>query len=216
MSVFYCRAVGAHAEKTCTGGEQVQGVAVAVGWGEGSSWTALSRSSWRRLHLSGPWKRDSGDSGLTPGIPRHFSRVKFAGPAEGLSGFPSLLLRLLLLQSDEMSSLDPSLSFSLSRASQSVVLTAFRFSAAAELLSSPLLCSAGGRVYSVPLLFFPCSFAASFPSPLPCLLARRRRVLFFSLSLLFSSLPPTERGLICRMLQNPPMLCLSCACASFC
>lgn len=80
-----------------------------LGWGEGSSWTALSRSSWRRLHLSGPWKRETGDSGLTPGIPRHFSRVKFAGLAEGLSGFPSLLLRLLLLQSDETSSLDPSL-----------------------------------------------------------------------------------------------------------
>lgn len=57
--------------------------------------------------------------------------------------------------------------------------------------SSPLLCSAGGRVYSVPLLFFPHSFGASFPSPPPCLLARRRRVLFsLSLSLVF--FPPSH------------------------
>lgn len=83
---------------------------------------------------------------------------------------------------------------SLSCASQSVVLTAFRFSAAAELLSSSLLCSAGGRVYSAPLPFFPprvSSFVASSASlsPVP-----RYMCFFFSFSLSLPFFPSLLRS----------------------
>lgn len=109
MSVFNCRAVRVHAEKTCTRSRQVQG-GVEGGLGRGKQLECSSQSSCARLHLSesAGWlsffcllssifcRRR-----LRWAIQRHFSCVKFDQLMERLSGFPSLLV-----QSDEISSSD--------------------------------------------------------------------------------------------------------------